>query len=166
MLWAWMLWSQSPYALGTRTELWFRRRCSGHRMLLERVRNYGLGMDALVTCMLSEHERNYGLMCWRFVSGDSVQPCGRAGALTRDAAGLSTNCPPWLKLFRAKLGHGQLHFAVLGAQLRELRASVGPKNAGNAGLRNVSDTPVCAPRRLVGGLSPKPLTLTMLLWAG
>ena len=59
MVWAWMLWS--PYALGTRTELWFGHGCSGHRMLLwfghacsghrmlvERERNYGLGMDALV----------------------------------------------------------------------------------------------------------------------
>ena len=96
MVWAWMLWS--PYALGTRTELWFGHGCSGHHMLLEHVRNYGLGMDALVTvcswntngimvwawmlwspyalgtrtelwfwhgcsghCMLLEHERNYGL---------------------------------------------------------------------------------------------------------
>ena len=47
MVWAWMLWS--PYALGTRTELWFWHGCSGHRMLLEHERNYGLGMDALVS---------------------------------------------------------------------------------------------------------------------
>ena len=77
MVWAWMLWS--PYALGTRTELWFGHGCSGHRMLLEHERNYGLGMDALVTVcfwntnelwfghgcsghrLLLEHERNYGL---------------------------------------------------------------------------------------------------------
>ena len=31
MFWAWMLWL--PYALGTRTELWFGHGCSGHRML-------------------------------------------------------------------------------------------------------------------------------------
>ena len=42
-----MLWS--PHALGTRTEVWFEHGCSGHRMLLEHERNYGLGMDALVT---------------------------------------------------------------------------------------------------------------------
>ena len=47
MVLAWMLWS--PYALGTRTELWFGHGCSGHRMLLEHERNYGLSMDALVT---------------------------------------------------------------------------------------------------------------------
>ena len=47
MVWAWMLWS--PYALGTRAEIWFGHGCSGHRMLLEHQRNYGLGMDALVT---------------------------------------------------------------------------------------------------------------------
>ena len=47
MVSAWMLWSS--YALGTRTELWFRNGCSGHRMLLEHERNCGLGMDALVT---------------------------------------------------------------------------------------------------------------------
>ena len=48
MLWstAWMLWS--PYALGTRTELWFGHGCYGQRMLLEQKRNYGLGMDAMV----------------------------------------------------------------------------------------------------------------------
>ena len=46
MAWAWMLWS--PYALGTRTELWFWHGCCGHRMLLEHERNHGLGMDALV----------------------------------------------------------------------------------------------------------------------
>ena len=47
MLWAWMLWS--PYALGTRRRLCFGHGCSGHRMLLEHERDYGLGMDALVT---------------------------------------------------------------------------------------------------------------------
>ena len=46
VVWAWMLWSS--YALGTRTELLFGHGCSGHHMLLERERNYGLGMDALV----------------------------------------------------------------------------------------------------------------------
>ena len=34
--------------LGTRTLLWFRHGCSGHRILLEHERDYGLGMDALV----------------------------------------------------------------------------------------------------------------------
>ena len=47
MVWAWMLWS--PYALGTRTLLWFGHGCSGHRMLLEHERYYGLAMGALVT---------------------------------------------------------------------------------------------------------------------
>ena len=47
MVRAWMLWS--TYALGTRTELWFGPGCSGQRMILERERNYGLGMDALVS---------------------------------------------------------------------------------------------------------------------
>ena len=39
----------SPYALGTRSEIWFGHGCSGHRMLLEHEQKYGLGMDALVT---------------------------------------------------------------------------------------------------------------------
>ena len=47
MLWAWMLWS--TYALGTRTQLWFGRGCSGQRMLLEHERNYGLGALVKVT---------------------------------------------------------------------------------------------------------------------
>ena len=47
MVWAWMLWS--AYALGTRTRLWFGHGCSGHRRLWEHERDYGLGMDALVS---------------------------------------------------------------------------------------------------------------------
>ena len=52
MVWAWMLWS--PSALGTRTELWFGHGCSGHRLLLEHERNYGLGMDAVGTLYCRE----------------------------------------------------------------------------------------------------------------
>ena len=78
LVWAWMLWP--PFALGTQAELWLGRGCPGHRMLLEHERNYGLGMDTLVTvcswntsggtiwawmlyshCMLLEHVRNCGL---------------------------------------------------------------------------------------------------------
>ena len=47
VVWAWMQWS--PYAFGTKTELRFGHGCNGHRMLLEHKRNYGLGMDAMVT---------------------------------------------------------------------------------------------------------------------
>ena len=42
-----MLWN--PYALETRTLLWFGHGCPGNRMLLKRERYHGLGMDALVT---------------------------------------------------------------------------------------------------------------------
>ena len=59
MVWAWMLWS--PYALLTRTELWFGHGCSGHRMLFQHDRNYGLGVDALVT--LCSRNTN-GIMVW------------------------------------------------------------------------------------------------------
>ena len=60
--WAWMLWSS--YAVGTRTESWFGHGCSGHRMLLERIRNYGVGMDALVTvCSWN----TYGIMVWAWM---------------------------------------------------------------------------------------------------
>ena len=62
MLWAWMLWS--PYALGTRTRLWFGHGCSGHRMLLEHERDYALGMDALVTvCSWNTNE----IMLWAWM---------------------------------------------------------------------------------------------------
>ena len=47
MVWAWML--HGPYALGTRTLLWFGHGCSSDRVLLEHARYYGLGMDAPVT---------------------------------------------------------------------------------------------------------------------
>ena len=46
MVWAWMLWS--PYALPTRTEVWFGHGCSCQRMLFQHERKYGLGIDALV----------------------------------------------------------------------------------------------------------------------
>ena len=62
MVWAWM--QRSPYALGTRTELWFGHGCSGHRMLLEHERNYGLGMDALVTVCSSNTN---GIMVWAWM---------------------------------------------------------------------------------------------------
>ena len=62
MVWAWMLWS--PYALGTRTELWFGHGCSGHSMLLEHEHNYGLGMDALVTVCSWNTD---GIMVWAWM---------------------------------------------------------------------------------------------------
>ena len=59
MVWARMLWS--PYAFGTRTELRSGHGCSGHRMLLEQERNYGLGTDALVSgCSWNTN----GIMIW------------------------------------------------------------------------------------------------------
>ena len=62
MVWAWMLWS--AYALGTRTGLWFEHGCSGHRMLLEHERSYGLGMDALVSgCSWNTN----GIMIWAWM---------------------------------------------------------------------------------------------------
>ena len=60
-----------PYALGTRTELWFGHECSGHRMLLEHERNYDLGMDALVNgCSWNTN----GIMfwAWMFLSADAL----------------------------------------------------------------------------------------------
>ena len=47
MVSAWMHWQ--PYALETRTLLWFGHGCTGNRMLSTHKRYYGLGMDALVT---------------------------------------------------------------------------------------------------------------------
>ena len=62
MVWAWMLWS--PYALGTRAEIWFGRGCSGHRMLAEHKRNYDLGTEALVTvCSWNTN----GIMVWAWM---------------------------------------------------------------------------------------------------
>ena len=60
MVGSWVLWS--PHALGTRLEAWLGHGCSGHRMLLDHERNYGLGMGALFTVsrghrMLLEHDR-------------------------------------------------------------------------------------------------------------
>ena len=57
-----MLWE--PYALGTRTELWFGHGCFGNRMLLEHERNYDLGMDALGTvCFWNTN----GIMIWAWM---------------------------------------------------------------------------------------------------
>ena len=52
MIRAWMLWS----AHSSKHE---RNYGLVSLMLLEQERNYGLGMDALVSVMLLEHERNY-----------------------------------------------------------------------------------------------------------
>ena len=74
MVWAWMLWL--PYALRTRTELWFGHGCCGDRMLLEPERNYGdrmllqrepnygLGMDVLVSVCSSNQN---GIMVWAWM---------------------------------------------------------------------------------------------------
>ena len=51
----------SSYALGKRTRLWFGHECSGHRMLSEHEREYGLGHGCSGHRMLLEHERDYGL---------------------------------------------------------------------------------------------------------
>ena len=40
MVWVWML--QSPYSLGTQTELWFGH---SHRILVSHERSFGLSMD-------------------------------------------------------------------------------------------------------------------------
>ena len=65
MVWAYMLWR--PHAFGTRTALWFGHGCSGHHMLREHERNYGLGMDALVTVCFWNTKRNmvWACMLWR-----------------------------------------------------------------------------------------------------
>ena len=62
MAWAWMLWVS--YALGTRTELWSGRGCSGYRMHWEQERYYGLGINALVI----ESARNTNvIMVWAWM---------------------------------------------------------------------------------------------------
>ena len=59
VVWAWMHWL--AYALGTRTEFWLGHGCTASRMLLEHERNYGLGMDALVSvCSWNTS----GIMVW------------------------------------------------------------------------------------------------------
>ena len=69
MLWAWML--LSPHGLGTRTESWLGQGCCGHRMLLEHERNYGLGLDALVTvCFWNTN--GIMLSAWMLLSPDGL----------------------------------------------------------------------------------------------
>ena len=58
---AWMLWL--PYAPRTRTEFWFWHGCSGNRMLLEHERNYGFGMDALVSACCS-NTKGIRVLAW------------------------------------------------------------------------------------------------------
>ena len=61
MVWAWMLWS--PYALPTRTEVWFGHGCSGQRMLFQHERNYGLGIDALViVCSPRDRKKTFKIL--------------------------------------------------------------------------------------------------------
>ena len=61
MVWAWMHWS--PYALETRTLLWFGHGCTGNRMLSRHERYYGLGMDALLT-VCSRHTNDIMVWAW------------------------------------------------------------------------------------------------------
>ena len=51
--------------LGTQTELWFGHGGSDDRMLLERERNYGLGMDALLVGVCSWNTN--GIMAWTWM---------------------------------------------------------------------------------------------------
>ena len=69
MLWAWILWSPCPPR--TRTELCFGHGYSGHPVLLERERNYALGMDTLVT--LSSSNTN-GIMLWAWILWSPCPP--------------------------------------------------------------------------------------------
>ena len=93
MVWAWMLWS--AYALGTRTELWFGHGCSGQRMLLEHERNYGFGVDALVSvCSWNTN----GIMVWAwmlwsvYALGTPTESWfGRGCSGQRDAVGRRTS---------------------------------------------------------------------------
>ena len=49
MVWAWRLWL--PYALGTRTLLWFEHGCSGYRTHSQHERYYGLGISSQGLCV-------------------------------------------------------------------------------------------------------------------
>ena len=69
MVWAWMHWS--PCARGPRTSLWFGHGCTGHRVLVDQKRHYGLGMDALVT--VCSWTRNV-IMVWAWMHWS---PCAR-----------------------------------------------------------------------------------------
>ena len=51
----------SPYAFGTRTELWFGRGCCGRSMLVEHEGHYCFGMDALVAVC---SWKTSGIMVW------------------------------------------------------------------------------------------------------
>ena len=71
---AWMLWS--PYAVGTRTEVWFGHGCSGQRMLFEHERDYGFAMDALV--IVCSGNTN-GSMVWAWMLWSSYALGTRTG---------------------------------------------------------------------------------------
>ena len=64
LVWARMLWSS--YALRTRTIFWlFGHGCSGHRMLFEHERYYGLGTYALV--IVCSSNTNVILVIWAWM---------------------------------------------------------------------------------------------------
>ena len=75
MVWAWML--LPPYALGTRTLLWFRHGCSGQCMLLEHERFYGLDMDALTPYAL-------GTRMWKLAEKHANMRMDRNAACASD----------------------------------------------------------------------------------
>ena len=85
IVWAWM--QRLPYALGTRTQLWFGQGCTGYRMLLEHERNSGLGVDALLTALSSTRtELCFGHGCPPIVA------LARTRTLLWFAQGLATVC--------------------------------------------------------------------------
>ena len=124
MVWAWMLWW--PYDLGRRTGLRFGHGCSGHRLLLEHERNYGLGMDALVTvCFWNTN----GIVVWAWMlwSPEAV------GDRAQKAWILSWSLHGW-----------SAHYAMRGGS-SDFEASEGPKlllvprpmHASSDGLRRM-----------------------------
>ena len=102
----WML--QSPYSLETRTELWFGHGYSGHRILLETQTELWFGHGCSSPRILLEHERNYGLGMDALVTVDLLNKGGWAipgncgGTFRRGRFHHASKVP---KLQRRVLGH-------------------------------------------------------------
>ena len=98
VVWAWMLWS--PYAVGTRTELWFWHGCSGCHAFNTR------SAQGILRLQLQGPSSFYVLTIRLPRLCTAVWP--RRGFDWRRSRSLQESAPA-LKVLQAKLGHGQIH---------------------------------------------------------
>ena len=90
----------------TRTEVWFGHGCSSHRILVEHERNYGLGMNALVTVFLGTRtELWFGRGCVLNIMLNNVRKHNvRKPGKPPEGGGHLTILYPYIYIYRDSIG--------------------------------------------------------------